>query len=295
MQDSESLYDQTIRKLKNNKVVVIFLIGFVVVLGLAQIQGAFSGLLRTVRNPKIHLQASIRPYDFMGGTISPEKNLASLSGQITQISILVPPLTKQILTEIGAGQTTLDACLQIEGGALRASQPLQAAVLVFGSPTSQMARIGKNLGDANGIDISALFKDSQFVNGVDNAVDMEVVPQHGYFQREPLSIFRRHQGLSFEPDHDALAKVIHFTAQIPKIMLAVEAGDTHVEDAKESLDFALRSELAKHSSLELSPLTQSDLDEQRKAIQRLGEGIAKSQLEDKYNVDYIVKVKILSD
>jgi hypothetical protein len=58
----------------------------------------------------------------------------------------------------------------------------------------------------------------------------------------------------------------------------------------------LRSELAKRSaSLELSPLTQAELDAQKERIQHMGPGIIKSQLADKYNVDYIVEAKVLSE
>ena len=42
MNDTETLYDKTIRKLKNNKVIVLILVAFAVLLGLAQLQGAVS-------------------------------------------------------------------------------------------------------------------------------------------------------------------------------------------------------------------------------------------------------------
>jgi hypothetical protein len=294
MNDTETLYDQVVRQLKSNKLVVVVLVLFAVVLGIAQFQGALSGIIGAVRTPKIEVQGSIRPYDFMGGTISPQKGLTPIPGDIAHVDNIAVALANEIVSDIGVDPTPLEATVRIEGRALSSSQPLQASVLILASPMAQVGRVPRNLGDASAVDVAALFGDTQFVNQSDNAIDMELVPQHGFFQRQPLKVFKRDQGFSFEPGQDASTKVIRFTPHRPKAMLVFGATEASLENTKASLEFALRSELQKHSSLELSPLTQAELDEQKKRIQGMGAGIAKSQLADKYNVDYMIEANVLS-
>jgi hypothetical protein len=294
MDDTETLYDQVVRQLKSNKLVVVILLVFAAVLGIDRFQGALLGIIGAVRAPKIEVQASIRPFDFMGGAISPQKGLTPISGDITHVDDMMVALADQIVSEIGVDPTPLDATVRIEGRTLSSSQPLQASVLILASPTAQVGRVPRNLGDANAVDVAGLFGDMQFVNHSDDAIDMELVPQDGFFQRQPLKVFKRNQGFSFAPNQDAATKVIRFTPHSPKVMLVFGATGTSLENAKASLEFALRSELQKHASLELSPLTQAELDDQKKKIQGMGAGIAKSQLADKYNVDYLIEAKVLS-
>jgi len=294
MNDTETIYDQVVRQLKSNKLVVLILLAFAVVLGINRFQGALSGIIGAVRTPKIEVQASIRPYDFMGGTISPQKGLAPIVGDFAHVDSMMVALADKIVSEIGVDPTPLDATVRIERRTLSSSQPLQASVLILASPTAQVGRVPRNLGDANAVDVAALFGDMQFVNRSDNALDMELVPQGGFFQRQPLKIFKRNQGFSFEPDQDAATKVIRFTPHSPKVILVFGATGTSLENAKASLEFALRSELQKRTSIELSPLTQAELDDQKKKIQGMGAGIAKSQLADKYNVDYLIEAEVLS-
>jgi len=82
----------------------------------------------------------------------------------------------------------------------------------------------------------------------------------------------------------------------PQVMVVFGTAEPSRENAKASLEFMLRSELKRSSSvLELSPLTQAELDAQKGKIQHMGPGIITSPLADKYNVDYIVVAKVLSE
>jgi hypothetical protein len=294
MSNSETLYDQITQRLKNNKVVVLILIAFAVVLGVAQFQGALTGIIGTVRAPQVQVQASIQPYDFMGGQAASLKGLTPIQGDSDHIEKMAVALSEEIVSALGVTPTTVEATLQIDGHSLHSSQPLRASVLVLASPIAQVGRVAKDLGEANGLDVLPLFGDSQFVNHNDNSLDMELVPQHGYFQRESLKIFRGNPDFSFEPNGKQLTKVIRFTPHKPKLMLAFDTTGPQLENARASLEFMLRSELQKRS-LELSSLTQAELEEQRKTIQNLGMGAAKTQLTDKFNVDYIVKATLLSE
>ena len=296
MSDTETLYDQIIRKLQNNKVVVVILVVFAVILGVAQFQGALSGIIGAVRTQKIEVQASIRPFDVMGGAIAPRKDLPLLENAVNRIDKIATSLAGEIVSEVGVNPTALDATLRLDGGTLISSQPLRAFVLVLASPMSQVGRIPKDFGDATGLDVLPLFGDPQGTNSDDKSVDAELVPQHGYFNREPLKIFKRDQGFSFEPSQDQRTRVIRFTPHKPQVMLVFDTAEPSLENAKASLEFMLRSELKRSSSaLELSPLTQAELDAQKEKIQHMGPGIMKSQLADKYNVDYIVEAKVLSE
>jgi hypothetical protein len=49
---------------------------------------------------------------------------------------------------------------------------------------SQVGRIPKDFWGATGMDVLPLFGDPQGVNSNDKSVDIELVPQRGYFKRE---------------------------------------------------------------------------------------------------------------
>lgn len=288
MAETETLYDQTVTRLKNNKLVVLVLIAFAVLLAVAQLQGALSGIKNALFPPKAHVQvrAFIQRYDFMVGNIEPPKPLATTSGT-------VPEIAQGLATDIGAAieraPGIVQATLQINGSSLRADQKLRAAVLIFVLPMSQVARTPTDVGEADNINLAAIFDDPQYVDHADNSIDMEVVPHLGYFERVPLKIFRSATGFSFDGAPVGKTRTIHFTPHTPKVLLATfEAASEPLQNARAALASALRADLAKNPALELSPSTEEELAKDKERIQALGPGPAKSALANEHNADYIV-------
>jgi hypothetical protein len=143
-----------------------------------------------------------------GGAIAPRKDLPLLENAVNRIDKIATSLAGEIVSEVGVNPTTLDVTLRLNGGTLLSSQRLRAFILVLASPMSQVGRIPKDFGDATGVAVLPLFGDPQGVNSNDESVDIELVPQRGYFNREPLKIFKRDQGFSFEPSQDQRTRVI---------------------------------------------------------------------------------------
>jgi hypothetical protein len=179
--------------------------------------------------------------------------------------------------------------LQIDGASLHADQKLRAAVLIFVSPMSQAARIRRDVGEADNLDLAAIFNDPQYVDHADNSIDMELVPRLGYFGREPLKIFRSAEGFSFDGASGEKTRTFQFTPHTPRVLLATfEAAGEPLQNARVALASALRTDLAKNPALELSPSTEEELAKEKERIRALGPGPAKSALANEHNADYIV-------
>jgi hypothetical protein len=285
---NETLYDQVVTRLKNNKLMVFVLIAFAVLLAVAQLQGALSGIKNALFPPKTRVQvaAFIQRYDFMVGNIESPKPLATRKGSIPEIA---QTLAKDIGAAIGPAPGIVQATLQIDGSGLRADQKLRAAVLIFVPPMSQVARTPKDVGEADNLDLTAIFNDPQYVDHADNSIDMELVPRMGYFEREPLKIFRSAKGFSFDGASAGKTRTIQFNPHTPRVLLATfEAAGEPLQNARTALTSALRTELARNPALELSPSTEEELAKEKREIQALGPGPAKSALANEHNADYIV-------
>jgi hypothetical protein len=288
MAGNKTLYDQVVTRLKNNKLVVLVLIAFTVLLAVAQLQGALSGIKNALFPPKAHVQvaAFIQRYDFMVGNIEPPKPLATTRGSI-------PEIAKDLAQGIGAviepTPGIVRAILQIDGSSLRADQKLRAAVLIFVPPMSQAARTPKDVGAADNLDLTAIFNDPQYVDHADDSVDMELVPRIGYFERVPLKILRSAAGFSFDGASAGKTRAIQFTPHTPRVLLATfDAAGEPLQNARAALASALRTDLARNPALELSPSTEEELAKEKEKIQALGPGPAKSALANEHNADYIV-------
>jgi hypothetical protein len=205
-------------------------------------------------------------------------------------------LAEELASAIGSTPGKFEAVLRIDGSTLRATQSLRAAVLIFVSPMAQVARIARELGDANNLDLQPIFSDPQFTGQGGNSIDMEVSPGAGFFEREPLRIFKRSDGFSFEAEVRAQEKTVAFSPHKAKIILSrFEASGENLERASVAIESALRSALQRYPSIELSPLTIGELEKQKKTIQNLGPGAAKSALSNQFNVDYIITGTVLPD
>jgi hypothetical protein len=290
MNDSQTLYDQVVRKVKNNKVGMLVLLVFGGLLAVAQLQGALSGIINALLPPKTRIEviATIQSYDFMVGKTESAKPLAPVAGDIARREEIANRVASEVVSAIGAGAKDLDVSVQIEGRSLRASQPLRVSIIVFGPQMSQVARISKDLGDAENVDLQSVFGDPQFLDPRGSSVDMEVRPRTGYFEREAFRVFKHGQAFSFEPDQNEATTTIRFMPHKPRIILEdFRVGTDHAEDLR-SFEPALRTQLQVNSSLELSTLSVQELEAKRADIQRLGPGGAKQQFADQYSVDYIV-------
>jgi hypothetical protein len=298
MNETETLYDQTIRTLKNSKVIVLVLIAFAVLLGLAQLQGALSGI-RTAFFPaktQVHVDALVQRYDFMVGNVESPKPLKSVQGDITHVRQVAENLAEELSSAIGSAPGKSEAVLRIDRSSLRATQPLRAAVLVFVAPMTQVARVAHELGDANNLDLQPIFADPQFTGPTNNSIDVEVSLAVGSFEREPLKIFKRPDGFSFEADVRAQEKTLSFSPHKARIILSrFEAKGEDLQRASAALESALRAALQKYPSLELSPLTLEELEKQKKTIQNLRPGETKSALANQFSVDYLVTGTVLPD
>lgn len=166
MGDSETLYDRITRKFKDNKFVVWILIAFAALLGIAQLQGALSGLKSALFPPKTCVQASasIERYDFMVGRAGPASPLAPVERDIAEIEQAADEVAREIVAAIGAVQNSSQVTLHIDHGRLHSSQPLRAAVIVVTSPMEQVGRIPRKLGETDTVDLQALSEDPQFLD-----------------------------------------------------------------------------------------------------------------------------------
>ncbi len=215
MNDASTLYDQAVRKLKNNKVVVLVLLGFTVLGAVAQVYGVFSGIISSLFPPKTHVQvaASIQRYDFMVGKTKAVKPLGLVQGDVTHLQQIADDLAKEIASAMGPTRTSSEVTLAIESHNLHANQPVRASVLVFVPPIVQIGRVPKAVGETDTVDMQPLFGDPQFVDPRYNSIDMELEPCAGGYQREPLKIFKRGMDFSFDAQRQESRKTISKVAQ----------------------------------------------------------------------------------
>ncbi len=213
MADAETLYDRAIRKLKNNKAVVFVLIAFAVVLAVAQLQGALSGIISALFPAKTVAQvsASIERYDFMAGRIEPVKSLAPIGRDITHVQEIADELTKEIVSAIGPMQNGFEVSLQVGDHTLRASRPVPIAIIVVTSPMAQVGRISRDIGDTDSLDLQALSQDPQLLNPQRHVLEIELRALTAGLDRVSLEVFKRGNDFSFSPDQVEKRKVIQFS------------------------------------------------------------------------------------
>ncbi len=292
MADAETLYDRAIRKLKNNKAVVFVLIAFAVVLAVAQLQGALSGIISALFPAKTVAQvsASIERYDFMAGRIEPVKSLAPIGRDITHVQEIADELTKEIVSAIGPMQNGFEVSLQVGDHTLRASRPVPIAIIVVTSPMAQVGRISRDIGETDSLDLQALSQDPQLFNPQRHVLEIELGALTAGLDRVSLEVFKRGNDFSFSPDQVEKRKVIQFSPhKVTLIIEKFEARGERVQNAGVSLDSAIKQALGRYPFLQLSSETVADLDRKRSELQQnLHPGMGKSALANQFNVDFVI-------
>jgi hypothetical protein len=299
MGDSETLYEKVTTKLKNNKAVVALLIAFGVILGLAQLQGALSGLFRALfpEKTRIEVSASINQYDFMTEKNEIVKSFAPTKWEITQVQEAAADLAKEVVSAIGPSQKGFEVNLRIDGNNLRASRHVQASVIVVSSPMAQVGRMFRNIGETDTLDLQALSADPQLLNPRGDVIKMEFGALSAGLDRVPVSVFKHGGGFSFNHDTVNQTRVIQFPPHKIKLILEkFEVRGERAQNAGLSLDSTLRRTLSGYPFLEVSPDSIADLRRKRAELeQNLTPGIGKSALANQSSVDYVITGNVIPE
>jgi len=129
MSKDDMLYEQVVKRLKNNKAVVVILLIFAIVIGASKFMGGLSGIADVLFPPKNHLEVnvSVQPYDLMAEMTESPVNLNPVSGDIDSINNIVDKISEEIVKEIQA-ERLLETTLVISGSNLKADHALTALI-----------------------------------------------------------------------------------------------------------------------------------------------------------------------
>lgn len=277
-----TLYDRIIAKLKDNKVVVVVVLAFIAVTSLGQLYGLFPGIMGWLFPPKFHVSASIRPYDFMVGDVGQRQQLEPVQGSASQVDSIAANLAKEIASACGPATDRLDATLEIQGQTLRSSRPLHVSIPGFQNPMAQTTRYGKDLGENENFDLGS-FVGPGFMDAADNSVGLNLGARG--FDGKYVKIFKREEGLSFDPQQQRLTQNISLTPRKIKLLL-----DFTVSGDPDGKFADLMAEVGRKlpSFIEVSSETLATLEKERGDVRSQPIGPGKLLVSDQYNVDFVV-------
>lgn len=286
-----TLYDRILTKIKNNKIAVAVLFTFVVLAALPRIYPPLSLIKNWAfpSKPGFEVITYIRQYDFMVGVQGQAQRLKPLRRDTSQVNSTAEDLAKEIASACRPRIGKLDATIEIQGHTLRSSRPLRAAIIVYQSPVVQAGRVTKDFGESNNLDVEPFFNGVVSSGAHEKSVDMELEPPQGGFESVPLKVFKQAQGYSFDPQKQEQKKIISFPPRKVKIIIeGFKASEQGLDKTRNSLQSELENKLANYSFLEISQLTVAELEKKRSEIQNVPPQPGKSMLSNQFSVDYVI-------
>jgi hypothetical protein len=302
---NETLYEKTMRRIKNNPIVVAILTIGAIAVAVSQGLDMFNNLKQTVSPaepsvPQIsEVQITIQPYDVVTGYTDPAAILSLAPEGEAEIDAIAEAILEQISGAIQPGaESGFRANLEIEDDILSADKPLQGGVIVMNSVTQVAARV--EIPDlAQGTDLTSIFSDSATYDAECSCIHMELHVATGGFQDEMLDIHQVANGYSFKPSSPSTSITLDFSVITTSILIETPKGEGADEAVLGALEARLNNSLRQQASgpknLQLSPY--QSLGELRAIIDPLIPSIApgggKGNVLEQYRVDFIVSVNFI--
>ncbi len=299
---SETLYEKTMRQLKNNPIVVTILVIGAIAVGLSQGLDVFNKLKSTVSPAKAQIteiHITIQPYDVVQGyTDSP--TIRSLDmGNTSDTDAIAKSILEQIIEVVQPGSGSgFNANLEIKENILSSDKSLAGEVVVMNSVAQVPVRV--EIPDlTKGEDLTHEFSDSATFDQRCNCIHLELRGPKGDFQNETLEIYQVRSGFSFDSSSQVTRKTLDFT--VVPVSILIESPKGEGSDAAKlgafeaSLNNSLRQKVSETTSLRLSPY--QSLSDLRAVIEPLIPSIApgggKGNILEQYRVDFIAAVNFV--
>lgn len=297
MSNDETLYEKTVRKLKNKKFVVFILIIFALVIAASQFITGISDIFKFFAPKKTKLEAniSLQQYDIMSESTQSPEMLETIEGDIDDIQIFSALIAEEVAEAIQP-ERLFEIKLDISENTLKSPHSLIAYIHIQGMVVQQSPLV-KEFGSAKKLDLLAISQDPLYFDFQRNSLEISVRDRKGHFQREFIKVFKREDTFSFDTNSKILNKKIRFSLRKSKILLEtleVSGGSAEIiQDIQASLNSAVRKRLGDHEFLAISPLNRDDLQRKREEIKLLPLGPGKGEIIDQYNVDFIISGNII--
>ncbi len=301
MSQRETLYEKTVRNLKNRKSVVIVLFLFALAIGGGQFLGGISEIAGFFTTKRTKLQATIwlQQFDLVAEATESPKTLDTIDGDVKDVERVSKLIVEQLTLEIQP-ERTFDAEVEISGNTLSSSKSLIAYLHPwFEQPESpkQEGSVVKMFGKENDLDLLALHEDEGFFDPGRNLLTMSIRDRQGYFHRKSLKIFKKGDSFAFDEAGGIVKKTVAFRPRTSKVLVETfevsgANRDVH-ERVQASLNSQVKRALGESAFIDLSPLDRDDLVRKREQIMELPLGPGKEHLIDQYNVDFIVTEEIV--
>jgi len=302
---SETLYEKTMRQLKNNPIVVGILVLGAIAVGLSQGLDIFNKVKETVSPTKPYIpqitevQLTIQPYDVVTGyTGSPTIRPLNMENT-AEIDAIAKSILEQIseVTQPGS-ESEFSASLEIKGNVLSSDKSLEGGVIVMNSVAQVPARV--NILDlVKGADLTSVFSDSATFNQQCSCIHVELHVPTGGFQDATLEIYQVQNGYSFDPASSSTRKTLDFPVVTVSILIETPKGEgsdaANLSIFEARLNNSLRKNASDITSLQLSPY--QSLSDLRAVIDPLIPSIApgggKGNVLEQYRVDFIITVNFI--
>ena len=303
---NETLYEKTMRQLKNNPIVVGILVLGAIAVGLSQGLDIFKKVKETVSPAKPYVpqitevQITLQPYNIVTGyTASPTIRSLNMENNV-EIDAIANSILEQIseVTQPGS-ESGFRANLEIKDNVLNSDQSLEGGVIVMNSVAQVPARV--KIDDLNkGVDLTDVFSDSATFDQQCSCIHVELHVPAGGFQNVTLEIYQvQKDGYSFDPASSLTRKTLDFTVATVSILIETPKGEgsdaASLSTLEARLNNSLRQQASDIKSLELSPYP--SLSDLRAVIDPLIPSIApgggKGNVLEQYRVDYIITINFI--
>jgi hypothetical protein len=298
-----TLYDKTMRQLKNNPLVVVILVLGVVFAGLAQGLDIFNKIKDAVFPSKAKISevhVTIQPYDLItGSTASPILRLPAV-GRGLDVDQMAQNILDEILAVVKDGSATeYSTHLQIKDNLLSADQPVngELTLLMGNSPVQAPTTYPLPVpGLTEGTDLAQYFADRMVFDPDCSCIHLILsAPKNGFLQFD-VEIYQVPGGYSFKRASRTTSLPVDFKPTSVSILLQVPQGkgtdQASIDALQSSLDYALRQRAGENDLLKLSPY-KSEAELRAVVdplIPALEPGAGKGNILDQYRVDFIVTV-----
>jgi len=302
----ETLYEKTMRRLKNNPIIVAILVIGAIAVGLSQGLDIFNKLKEslfpaTAQITEVHI--TIQPYKvpqgYSGSPIlrSPALDNANNLNEITEAIIT------QITEAVQPGKATEhQSTLKIDGKILHSDKPVNGEITVIEplspTPIQQDVRVYiKNI--VEGDDLSTRFGDNAVFDPNCSCIHLDLsAPESGY-QDQSLDIYKFRDGYSFNKQVQVTTMDIVFPIVPVVVLIEMPQGNGATEQdikvTQAGLYSALREKIQENTRLTLSSFkTQDELKAAIDAeIAKIPIGVGKDNYIFQNRVDFIITVNFI--
>ena len=301
MSKDDTLYEQVVKRLKNNKAVVVILLIFAIVIGASKFMGGLSGIADVLLPPKNHLEVnvSVQSYDIMAEITESPVSISPVSGGIDNIDSLVDKVSQEIVKEINP-ERVFETTLTISGSNLKADRSLIALVFHMepAGARFQMSPHKTEIVEEGGFDIEKYFESQYSFMEDCSCIEMRIKERSGSFKPEGIKIYTGEQGYSFKEDSPVQTKTLNLDPTETRVILEpfnVSGASSEVaQRLRNSFDSKLKSKLQEDSPLiNLSGYTKDEILRIRQELRTMRPGASKLDLIYQYKVDFIISGNVV--